>query len=43
MIPVEIENVRVKLALANPIGAPIEVANEKLPVLTDKTINDLSK
>ena len=45
MIPLEIENTRLKLALTNPTGAPITVANdaiEMLPVLTDKTINDLS-
>ena len=39
MIPVEIENARLKLALTIPTGAPME----KLPVVTDKTINDLSK
>ena len=46
IIPVEIENGRIKLALANPTGAPITVANdavEMLPVVADKTINDLSK
>ena len=46
MIPVEIENARLKLALIIPTGAPITVANdaiEMLPVVTDKTINDLSK
>ena len=45
-IPVEIENARLKLALAIPTGAPITVANdaiEMVPVATDKTINDLSK
>ena len=45
-IPVEIENARLKLALTIPTGAPIVVANdatEMLPVVTDKTINDLSK
>ena len=44
MIPVEIENARLKLALIIPTGAPITVANdaiEMLPVATDKTINDL--
>ena len=43
MIPVEIENARVKLALTIPTGAPITVANdaiEMLPVATDKKIND---
>ena len=42
--PVEIENARLKLALINPIGAPIAIANdaiETLPVVTDKAINDL--
>ena len=46
MIPVEIENARLKLALIIPTGAPMTVANdaiEMLPVVTDKTINDLSK
>ena len=46
MIPVEIENARLKLALIIPTGAPITVANdaiEMLPVATDKTIYDLSK
>ena len=45
-IPVEIENARLKLALAIPPGAPMAAANdaiEMLPVVTDKTINDLSK
>ena len=44
-IPVKIENARLKLALAIPTGAPITVANdaiEMLPVVTDKTINDIS-
>ena len=46
MIPVEIENARLKLALTIPTGAPIIVANdaiETLSVVIDKTINDLSK
>ena len=46
MIPVEIENARLKLALIIPTGVPMTVANdaiEMLPVVTDKTINDLSK
>ena len=46
MIPVEIENTRLKFALTIPTGAPITVANdaiETLPVVIDKTINDLSK
>ena len=46
MIPVEIENARLKLALIIPTSAPMTVANdatEMLPVLTDKIINDLSK
>ena len=45
-IPVEIENARLKLALTIPTGAPMAVANDAiqmLPVVTDKTINDLSK
>ena len=46
MIPVEIENARLKLALIIPTGAPMTVANdaiEMLPVVTDKRINNLSK
>ena len=45
-IPVKTENARLKLALAIPAGAPITVASdaiEMLPVVTYKTINDLSK
>ena len=45
-ITVEMENSRLKLALAIPTDAPITVENdamEMLPVVTDKTINDLSK
>ena len=43
---IEIENARLKLALAIPIGVLITVVNdatEILPVVTDETINDLSK
>ena len=43
-IPVEMENARLKLALAILTGAPKAVANdaiEMLPVVTDKAINDL--
>ena len=46
MIPVEIENTRLKFVFTIPTGAPMRVANdatEMLPVVTDKTINDLSK
>ena len=46
MIPVDIENARLKLALTIPVDAPITVVNdaiEALPVVTDKTVNDLSK
>ena len=46
MIPVEIENTRLKLALTIPTDAPITVENdaiETLPVVIDKTVNDLSK
>ena len=46
IIPVEIENARLKLTLTITTGAPITVANdaiETLPVVIDKTINDLSK
>ena len=46
MIPVEIENAKLKLALVIPRGAPMTVAIdaiEMLPVVNDKTISDLSK
>ena len=46
MIPIEIENARLKLALTIPIGVPITVAKEAievLPAVKNKTINDLSK
>ena len=46
MIHVEIENAKTKLALTILTGAPITVANdaiEILAVVTDKTINDLSR
>ena len=46
MIPVKIENARLKLALTIPTGAPMTVANdaiEILAVVTNKTINDLPK
>ena len=46
MILLEIENARLKLALTIPTGTPMTVVNdaiEMLPVVTDKTINDLSK
>ena len=46
VIPVDIENATLKLALAIPTGAPITVANdaiEMLPPLADKTIKDSSK
>ena len=43
-IPVVIENVKLKLALAIATGAPITVVNETiemLPLVEDKTIKDL--
>ena len=46
MVPVEIQNARLKLALTIPTGASMTVLNdaiEVLAVVTDKTINDLSK
>ena len=46
MIPVEIENARLRLALIIPIGAPMTVANdtiEMLSIFTDKTVTGLSK
>ena len=45
-IPVKIENERLKLALGIHTGAQITAANDAvvvLPVVTDKTVNDLSK
>ena len=45
-IPVEIEDAILKPALTVPTDAPMTVASdaiEMLPVVTDKTINDLSK
>ena len=48
-MPVDNENTRPKLALAISTGAPTTVANdaieiiEMLPLVTDKTIKDLSK
>ena len=45
-ILVDIENARLKLALAIPTGASITVADdaiEMLPLVADKTIKDLSK
>ena len=44
MIPVDTENARLKLTI--PTGAPMTVAIdaiEMLPVVTHKTINELSK
>ena len=46
MIPVAIENARLKLVLNFPTGTPITVGNDAigmLPVVKDKTINYLSK
>ena len=46
VIPVEIENARLKLVLTIPTGAPLTVAFqaiEILPVVIDKTVNKLSK
>ena len=45
MIPVVKENIRPKLALAIPIGAPIILVKEIIdipPLATDKTIKSLS-
>ena len=44
--PVDIENARLRLALAIPTGFPITVANdaiEMLQLVADKTIKDLSQ
>ena len=46
IISVQMENARLKLAIVIPTGAPVTLANdavEMLPVVTDKTINDLLK
>ena len=46
IMPVEIKNARLKLALAISTGAPMTIANdaiEMLLVVTYKRINDLSK
>ena len=46
IVPVEIESVRLSLALAVPTGVPRTVANdtiEMLPLVADKTIKDLVK
>ena len=45
-IPMVIESAKLRLALAVPTGTPVTVANEAietLPLITDKTIKDLSK
>ena len=45
-IPVEIKDVRLRLALSIPTGVLITVANhaiEMLPLVADKTMKDLSK
>ena len=45
-IPIVIENAKLKLALAIPVGTPITGANdeiEMLPLIADKTIKDLPK
>ena len=45
-IPVDNENVRLRLALAIPTGVPITVADdaiEIIPLVADTTIKDLSK
>ena len=43
-MPVALENARLQLMLIIPTGAPITIANyaiEMVPVVVDKTINDL--
>ena len=45
-IPVDNENVALRLTLAIPTGVPITVANyaiEILPLISDKTIKDLNR
>ena len=44
--PIHNENARLKLALVIPTGAPIAIAKDAIetpPLVTDKTIKDLSK
>ena len=44
--PVQNENARLRLAFVIPIGAPVTVAKDAIetqPLVTDKTIKDLSK
>ena len=44
--PVHNENARLRIALVTPTGIPVTVAKdviEALPLVTDKTIKDLSK
>ena len=44
--PVHNENATLKLALVIPIGVPIAIAKDAIetpPLVTDKTIKDLSK
>ena len=46
IIPVEIENAKLKLALAISTGAPLTVANYVIdmpPVVADQTVKELSK
>ena len=46
IIPVDIENARLKLAIAIPTGAPITAVNdaiEMIPLVANKSIKDLSK
>ena len=43
MIPAEIKNARLKLALTISAGAITVPITEMLPVVRDKNINDLSK
>ena len=46
MIPIKIDNARLKLSFLSPTDAPMTVANdamEMFPVIIDKTINYLSK
>ena len=42
-MPVDIENARLKLALAIPTGAPINDAIETLSIVMDRTMKDLPK
>ena len=43
MIPVEIENARLKLALTIPTGAPVKIANDAMEILRVDAIEVLQE